>query len=123
MRTFIAVIAGLAFAGLLIFIGDTSFAAIPGTADGLSAGAPFTALAWTFIAISLGALLTARIRGTSAALSGFIVGELFFGVGLLHEFWHAATWYSAVAILLVIPAALLGYWIARQLRLELRASA
>lgn len=121
MRTLIAVLAGLAFTGLLVFIGDTSFAAVPTRAAGdLSVNAPFVALAWTFIAVALGAIVTTRIRRTNEAISGFIAGELFFGVGLLHQFWQVRTWYSAVAILLVIPAALLGRWIGLQLHFEFR---
>lgn len=126
MRTFIAVIGGIALTALLIFIGDTSFAGVPGTtaAEGSVSGtAGFVALAWTFLALTLGAVLTGRVRQTKEAISGFIVGELFFGFGLLHQFWQAPAWYSTIAMLLVIPAALLGYWIASQLRIGLRASA
>lgn len=120
MRTFIAVIVGLAAAGLLIFAGDVSFAQItdtrivPGYA-GTSHSTEIVALLWTFVSITLGALVTASVRNTKEAISGFIVAELFFGIGLLHQFWHAPTWYSAVAMLLVIPAALLGAWIGTQL--------
>ena len=120
MRTFIAVVLGVAVAGLLIFTGDASFAQItdtrivPGYA-GTSHSTELVALLWTFVCIGLGALVTVSVRNTKEAISGFIVAELFFGVGLLHQFWHAPTWYSAVAILLVIPAALVGAWIGSQL--------
>lgn len=126
MRSFIAVIAGIALTGLLVLIGDTSFAGVPSTtaaARSVSGSAAFVALAWTFLALTLGAVLTGRIRQTKEAISGFIVGELFFGFGILHQFWQAPAWYSTIAMLLVIPAALLGYWIASQLRIGLRASA
>lgn len=122
MRTFIAVIAGLVLTGALVSFGAMSFAALPGADHGSGSG-PFTALAWTLIAICLGAVLTVRVQRTAQAVAGFIVGELFFGVGLLHEFWHAPTWYSALAILMVIPGALLGYWIALQLHADLKQSA
>ena len=121
MRTFIAVLLGLAATGILIFVGDASFAHItdttivPGYA-GSSHATEFAALAWSFVSISLGALVTARVRPTTEAMAGFIVGELFFGVGLLHQFWHAPTWYSTIAVLLVIPAALLGAWMGAQFR-------
>jgi hypothetical protein len=121
MRTFIAVVLGLAVGGLLLFVGDASFAhvtdtrIVPGYA-GTSHLTEFVALFWTFISISLGALVTVRVRPTTEAMAGFIVGELFFGVGLLHQFWRAPTWYSAMAVVLVIPAALLGGWMAYQLR-------
>lgn len=121
MRSLIAVLLGLGVTGLLVFLGDASFAHVtdtritPGYA-GTSHATEFVALFWTFISITFGALLTVRVRHTTEAMAGFIVGELFFGVGLLHQFWHAPTWYSVVAVLLVIPAALLGGWIAIQLR-------
>ena len=121
MRTFIAVIIGLTVTGLLIFVGDLSFAhvtdtgIVPGYA-GTSHWTEFVALLWTFISITLGAIVTVRVRHTREAVAGFIVGELFFGVGLLHQFWHAPTWYSAIAVLLVIPGALLGAWIGTQLQ-------
>ena len=128
MRTFIAVILGLAVAGLLIFAGDVSFANItdtrivPGYA-GTSHATELVALLWTFVCVSLGALVTVSVRDTKEAISGYIVAELFFGIGLLHQFWHAPTWYSAVAILVVIPAALLGAWIGSQLHHGLTARA
>jgi hypothetical protein len=121
MRTFIAVLIGLAVTGLLIFVGDVSFAHItdttivPGYA-GTSHSTEFVALLWTFLCVSLGAVVTVGIRDTREAVGGFIVGELFFGIGLLHQFWHAPSWYSALAVLLVIPAGLLGSWMGTQLR-------
>jgi hypothetical protein len=119
MRTFFAVVIGLAVTGLLLFVGDASFAHITDTAivagyAGTSHSTEFVALLWTFVCISLGALVTVSVRNSNEAIAGFIVGELFFGVGLLHQFWHAPSWYSAVAILLVIPAALVGAWIGWQ---------
>lgn len=128
MRTFIAVVLGLAVAGLLIFVGDASFAHVTDTTivsgyAGTSHATEFVALLWTFISISLGAVVTMRVRHANEAMAGFIVGELFFGVGLLHQFWHAPTWYSAVAVLLVIPASLVGGWIGSQLRFDETATA
>lgn len=128
MRTFLAVILGLAVTGLLVFVGDTSFAHITDTAivagyAGASHSTEFVALFWTFVCITLGALVTVSVRQGNDAISGFIVGELFFGIGLLHQFWHAPTWYSTLALLLVIPGALLGAWIGRQLHNGLTAKA
>jgi len=128
MRTLIAVIIGVTLTGLLIFIGDASFARVTDTTivsgyAGTSHTMEFVALSWTFVAISLGALATVRVRNTKEALSGFIVGELFFGLGLLHQFWHAPTRYGTIAMLLVIPGALLGAWIGSQLRPGETASA
>ncbi len=128
MRTFIAVVLGLAVAGLLIFAGDASFAQITDTRIvagyvGASHSTELVALLWTFVCISLGALVTVSVRNTKETISGFIVGELFFGIGILHQFWHAPTWYSAVAMLLVIPAALLGAWMGSQLHQGVTAKA
>ncbi len=128
MRTFFAVVLGLAVAGLLVFIGDASFAHITDTAivagyAGTSHSTEALALLWTFICISLGALVTVSLRNTRDAVGGFIVGELFFGIGLLHQFWHAPSWYSVLAMLLVIPAALLGAWIGWQLHQGIAARA
>jgi hypothetical protein len=116
MRTFIAVVTGLAITGLLVFIGDSSFAhasdttIIPGYA-GTSRLTELIALMWTTFSIGIGAAVTIRIRNSKEAVAGFIVGELFFGAGLLHQFWGARTWYTVVAVLLVVPGALLGAWI------------
>ena len=126
MRTFIAVVLGLAVAGLLIFAGDASFAQVTDTTIvpgyvGTSHSAELVALLWTFVCISLGALVTVTVRNTKEAISGFIVGELFFGIGLLHQFWHAPTWYSAVGMLLIIPAALLGAWVGSQVHQSVTA--
>jgi len=128
MRTFIAVIIGVAITAVLIFIGDSSFAHLTDTSIvagyvGSSHSVEIAALSWTFVAICFGAVVTVRVRNSREALSGFIVGELFFGVGLLHQFWHAPTWYGAVATLLVIPGALLGAWIGSQARPRATASA
>lgn len=125
MRTIIAVIAGLAVTGLLVVVGNTNVGQLLVTTDAsgsVSVGGALVALAWSFVALVLGAMVTARFRQTKEAMSGFIVGELFFGVGLLHQFWHAPAWYSVIAMLLVIPGAMLGYWIAFRSRIEMRAS-
>lgn len=60
----------------------------------------------------VGALLAVQVKPTRETVAGFIVGELFFGAGLLDQFWHAQTWFNFLALLIVIPAALLGTWLA-----------
>lgn len=122
MRTFIAVVSGLAVTAFLILVGDSFLARAAN--DPTSVFALFEALFWTFIALTLGALVAMRISPMNETVAGFIVGELFFGSGFLHRFWHATDWSNVLALLSVLPAALLGAWIANQLRLgsQTRAS-
>jgi hypothetical protein len=64
---------------------------------------------WTAASVVLGGYVVARLHNTRGAVSGYIVLELFFGAGMLAEFWSsAASWYDTVAVLFVIPCALLG---------------
>ena len=50
-----------------------------------------------------------RLHNTRSALSVFIVLEMLLGAGMVAEFWSsAASWYDTVAVLFVIPCALLG---------------
>ena len=117
MRTLIAVICGLVVTGLLIFFGDAVIAAATGTRvvagyPGASHTATLAALIWSASPLVAGAAVAVRIRPTREALAGFIVGELFFGAGLLHQFWHAQRWFNFLGLLLVIPAAMLGSRIA-----------
>ena len=114
MRTFIAVVSGLAVTAFLILVGESSLARV---ADAPTSVFPLlVALFWTFIALTLGALVAMRISPMNETVAGFIVGELFFGAGFLHRFWHATAWYNVLALFLMFPAALLGAWIASQLK-------
>jgi hypothetical protein len=64
---------------------------------------------WTAASVVLGGYVVARLHGTRGALSVFIVLELTLGAGMVAEFWTSgASWYDTVAVLLVIPCALLG---------------
>jgi hypothetical protein len=64
---------------------------------------------WTAASVVLGGYVVARLHNTRGALSVFIVLELMLGAGMLAEFWSsAASWYDTVAVLFVIPCALLG---------------
>jgi hypothetical protein len=64
---------------------------------------------WTAVSVVLGGYVVARLHNTRGAVSGYIVLELFFGAGMMAEFWSSqAAWYDTIAILFVIPCALLG---------------
>jgi hypothetical protein len=64
---------------------------------------------WTAASVVLGGYVVARLHNTRGAVSGYIVLQLFFGAGMVAEFWRSgATWYDTVAVLFVIPCALLG---------------
>lgn len=64
---------------------------------------------WTAASVVLGGYVVARLHNTRGAVSGYIVLQLFFGAGMVAEFWSSgAAWYDTVAVLLVIPCALLG---------------
>jgi hypothetical protein len=64
---------------------------------------------WTAASVTLGGYVVARLHNTRGALSVFIVLELMLGAGMLAEFWSsAASWYDTVAVLFVIPCAVLG---------------
>jgi hypothetical protein len=64
---------------------------------------------WTAASVVLGGYVVARLHNTRGAVSAYIVLELFFGAGMLAEFWSSgAAWYDTVAVLFVIPCALLG---------------
>jgi len=64
---------------------------------------------WTAVSVVLGGYVVARLHNTRGALSVFIVLELTLGAGMVAEFWSSgASWYDTVAVLFVIPCALLG---------------
>lgn len=64
---------------------------------------------WTAGSVVLGGYVVARLHNTRDAVSGYIVFEMFFGAGMVAEFWRTgASWYDTVAVLFVIPCALLG---------------
>lgn len=63
-----------------------------------------------------------RVYNTRGTLSAFIVLELLLGAGMLAEFWSsAASWSDTVAVLFVIPCALLGAGLAQPRRLNWNA--
>jgi hypothetical protein len=64
---------------------------------------------WTATSVVLGGYVVARLHNTRSAVSAYIVLVLFFGAGMVAEFWSSeAAWYDTIAVLFVIPCALLG---------------
>lgn len=64
---------------------------------------------WTAASVVLGGYVVARLHNTCGAISTFIILELVLGAGMIAEFWSpAASWYNTVALLFVIPCAMLG---------------
>ena len=64
---------------------------------------------WTAASVVLGGYVVARLHNTRGAISTFIILELVLGAGMIAEFWSpAASWYNTVALLFVIPCAVLG---------------
>lgn len=63
----------------------------------------------TAASVVLGGYVVARLHNTRGAVSAYIVLELFFGAGMMAEFWSSeAVWYDTIAVLFVIPCALVG---------------
>lgn len=72
------------------------------------------AFLWTAASVVLGGYVVARLHNTRGALSTFILLEMMLGAGMIAEFWSpAASWYNTLALLLVIPCALLGAFLVR----------
>jgi hypothetical protein len=113
MRTLFAVVLGLAVAALIVLAGRWGLESMAEGSATLST--VIVALCGTFFALTAGAFTAMRIGRNTETLAGFMVGELFFGTGLLHRFWHSTAWYNLVALLLVVPAAALGSWLASRL--------
>lgn len=74
------------------------------------------ALLYTGAAMVIGAYVAARIHDSNETTSGFVVAQAFFGFGFIRAFWSAgSSWYTATAVLLVIPCAIIGRMLARRL--------
>jgi hypothetical protein len=72
------------------------------------------ALFHTAVSITIGAYVATRIHDANETISGFIIAQAFFGFGLIREFWSVgSSWYTATAVLLVIPCAIIGQILAR----------
>lgn len=115
MKTILAVLAGVVVTTLLIFTGywiasdflDATF----GPGSSTRPGQAFM-LVWTFGSIAAGAYVAVRILPVGQVLNAFVIAQLFFGFGMLSAFWHEATMFNFLALLLAIPAAIIGSWAA-----------
>lgn len=126
MRTLKAVFSGFLVASALILAGGWGYAlfaapAMRGEYFTTTPIAALLALLYTGAAIVAGAYVATRIHDSSETVSGFAVAQAFFGFGLIREFWTAGSWYTATAVLLVIPCSLIGAALARRIARPTRA--
>jgi hypothetical protein len=114
MRTLRAVLLGFLVTSVLVLAAGWASGVFLGPAVGGEYSSPtfsaaLLALLYTAAAIVAGAYLTTRIDDTGEALSGFIVFQIFFGFGMVREFWLVgSSWYTLTALLLIIPCATIG---------------
>jgi len=112
MRIVIAVFSGLVVTGVMVFGGDWAIGRLAeaSTAQTYSGADPVHAasLLWKAISMLAGALTAARIKPAPATVTAFIVGQAFFGSGMLDEHSIVRTLLNFAALLLVIPAAMLA---------------
>jgi hypothetical protein len=114
MKTAIAALLGLLVSSLFAISGDWLTIRLGGEAFRSEESSYATMVVlitflWTATSVVLGGYVVARLHNTRGAVSAFIVLELILGAGMLAEFWSStASWYDTVAVLLVIPCALLG---------------
>jgi hypothetical protein len=114
MKTVLAALFGLVVSSLFAISGNWLTIRIGGEAF-LSEQSSYAIMVllitffWTAASVVLGGYVVARLHNTRGAVSTFIVLELMLGAGMVAEFWSsAASWYHTIAVLLVIPCALLG---------------
>jgi hypothetical protein len=121
MRTIKAVLSGFLVASALIVAAEWAYSLLASSAmrGEYHTVSPFTALLaliYTSGSIVAGAYVASRIHDSPETISGFSVAQAFFGFGLIREFWSTgSSWYTVVAVLLVIPCALIGRALARRL--------
>jgi hypothetical protein len=120
MRTIKAVLSGFLVASALIVAAGwaSGLLGAPATRGEYYTLSTFTALltlVYTSGSIVAGAYVASRIHDAPETISGFSVAQAFFGFGLIREFWSTgSSWYTVVAVLLVIPCALIGRAVARR---------
>lgn len=120
MRTFKAVLSGFLVTSALILAGGWGYAllAAPAMRAEYFTTTPLAALLallYTGSATVAGAYVATRIHDTSETISGFSVAQVFFGFGLIREFWSpGSSWYAVSAVVLVIPCALIGRALVRR---------
>lgn len=118
MRTLKAVLSGLLVTSVLIFAGGWASrislgAAVGGEYSSPTVPAALLALVYTGAAVIAGAYVATKINHSGDTITGFAIAQMFFGLGLIREFWlSGANWYTLVALLLIIPCALLGHGLA-----------
>ena len=121
MRVLKAVLLGFLLTTALILSASWAFDSISGVNAGGEYYAPTLSVAlmmllYTSAATVAGAYVATRIHDAGATISGFTVAQMFFGFGLVREFWLAgAYWYTLAAIILVIPCAIAGRLMAGRL--------
>jgi hypothetical protein len=114
MKTVLAALFGLAVSSLFAISGNWLTIRIGGEAfhgeqSSYATVVLLITFLWTAASVVLGGYVVARLHNTRGAVSAYIVLELLLGAGMLSEFWSSgAAWYDTVAVLLVIPCALLG---------------
>lgn len=120
MRTIKAVLSGFLVASALIVAAGWAYSLLAASAmrGEYYTLSPFTGLlmlVYTSGSIVAGAYVASRIHDSPETISGFAVAQAFFGFGLIREFWSTgSSWYTIVAVLLVIPCALIGRALARR---------
>jgi hypothetical protein len=78
--------------------------------------AALLALSYSAAAIIAGSYIADRIHETGETVAGFAVAQLFFGFGLIREFWLiGSSWYTLAAMLLVVPCAIIGRALVRRI--------
>lgn len=121
MRTVTVVLSGCLVASALILAGEWGYALLAGPAIRgeyyvTTFAAALLALLLTGASVVVGAYVATRIQNTSETISGFAVFQVFFSFGLVREFWSTGfSWYRVIAVLIVIPCALIGRMLARRL--------
>lgn len=121
MRTFSAAASGFLVASALMLAGEWGYSLVakspmPSEPYLTTFPAIMIALLYTAAALTLGAYVVAKMQDTSEAITGFLVFQAFFGFGLIREFWSGgSSWYSATAMLLIIPCTIIGRVLARRL--------
>jgi hypothetical protein len=121
MRTLKGVLSGFLVTSALILAGGWASGAFLGAAVGNEYASPtlpaaLLALLYTAAAVVAGAYIASRIYDTGDTITGFTVAQLFFGFGLVREFWlTGSSWYTLTALILIIPCAMVGRGLARRL--------
>jgi hypothetical protein len=121
MRTIQGVLSGFLVTSALILAGGWASGALLGAAVGNEYASPtlpaaLLALLYTAAAIVAGAYVAVRIHDTGDTITAFTIVQLFFGFGLVREFWlTGSSWYTLTALVLIIPCAIIGRRLARRL--------